>query len=722
MGIQNLLASEAKWPNSFGLLVVLITLTWSLTGSMAIGQESLPPALSKPVVPNPVDSQPSPSDAKPSVDKADDKEPAEKVPSDRSSRDEVPNSQKPTDKTRGTQTQEPTELTNRKVASQDSATVGKSENDSPRKQGAQATDPVSRELQRIAIGARGELSQSKLPQIEPAKMKLTEALEKLDRFLGTNPAEVEQWSKFLRLDILRKELKEDRPDPNLLVDLEMTMRQNYLGLEYAPMTNVRQGLVDLSRALKFSSNPEATIKSLDARLERLVEALNEPLTDADTERAEAVGVIANYLHESGQAASSVEAMRSKFSQPNVQLYVREGFVNRLVLRPVAQPSPVNECLLGTHVVGNAFLSGNVTADLMPSHHGVTLSLNLNANMTSNNVGFNRGVVLRSTGQSPIHASKVISVTPNGISSSPATVASDLQTQIYSIEHRLRIVRRIAKRKAAETQPKANVIAEGRLQNRVQAQFDEQVEQQLTEARIRLASLQGRQVPEIKRIGLTRPSYSAQSTSEAVVGTLTQSTPSQLAAGRSNRLVKLPQSDVFVAAHQSALMNSLDVLLGGRTLRSADLDDLVRQAGGQVSADVLKEANGPLWSVTFASFHPIQIELDEKRIKLTLRLSQMTRGEQVLKQNAIISATYRPSYYDNRLRLDREGPVSIDFVGRSTGVASVSLRAFLKGKFEETFKPVLVDTYIDLPQLAPNLPKFRVSSIQIDRGWLQVGIK
>ena len=589
---------------------------------------------------------------------------------------------------------------------------------------AEAIDPVSRDLQNIARAARKQLSADKLPQAASAKRELIAALDNLERFLSTNPQQFASWKNFLRLDAMREEANAEQPNPAILVDLETSMRQNYLGLEYPQYTRVRDGLMHFHRALRYGSAPEQTLKAIDLRLEKLIESLNDPVTETDTERAEAVGVIANYLELTGQAPESLSAMRAKFSQPNVQAYVRESFVTGILVRPVAQPTAVNECLLGTRVVGSACLDGNVSADLMPSNNGVSLCLTLNANLSTNNTGYNRGVVLRSTGSSPIFAAKQIFVNPTGISSTAASVATNLQTQINSIEHRSRIVRRIATRKAAETQPQANVVAEGRLQDRVRTQFDQQVEEQLSQSRVQLASFQkdAQSPPVLTRIGLPKPTYSYNSSSTAIYGVLTQRSTSQLAAVKPCDLPKPVDAAIAIEAHQSAMMNAIDVFLAGRTLRNHDLDDLVRQFDGKVTPELEKEANADPWSITFAAFHPIQIELNDGVVRLTLRIGQMTRGDQVLKQDATVSATYRPTISNGNLRLDREGDVKIEFYGKISNIGAVSMRAFLKGKFEETFKPVLVNTPVDLP--APkqaNVPRVQISSLLLDNGWVQINL-
>lgn len=604
---------------------------------------------------------------------------------------------------------------------QDASSTQDDKKDEKKEVTASASNPTSREIQTLALSARKQLSAAALPKVESAKTKLNAALKDLDTFLGRSKSG-KDWAEFLHLDTLKSEIEKDNPAVTVLSDLEMNMRQNYLGLENRHFVAVRDGIVQLIRAQRYGSNPDQTLKMLDARLEKLVDELNHlPVGgNADSQRAEAVGVLTNYLYESNQVPTTVAALRSKFSQPNVRLTVSDRLVNRLVSQPVGQPSPVNECLMGTHVVGNAFLSGNVSADLLPQMNGVGVCLFLNAQMSSQNTGYNRGVVLQSIGTSPVQVAKQITVTPTGISTSPPSIATNLQTEITAIQHRLRIVRKIAARKAAETQPIANSIAEGRMQNRISSQFDEQVETQIAQARGRFQELQSRPLPELKRIGVERPTYSIQSTSDQILGSLTQCNPSQLAATGPSPIPKAMDCEIFVDAHHSALMNLIDVYLGGRTLRSHDLDDMARSFGLPETPEITKESNGELWTVSFATFHPVQLDMDNGLLKITLRIAQMTRGEQVLRQPATITASYRPSYYNGFLRLDREGDVSIEFVGRSTGLGAVSLRAFLKAKFENTFKPVLVDQKINMPTQLP--VALSIQSIQLDDGWLQIALR
>lgn len=587
---------------------------------------------------------------------------------------------------------------------------------------ASSADPTSRKLQEIAIEAIHTLDASRLPQREQATSQLTAAISRLENYIDLNSPNGQAWSQFLQLERLKLEVAAETPKVATLVELERNMRQNYLGLEFSPYQEVRRGIDDLVRALRYGNAPQRTVEQLQLKLEQLVKNLNEFDESAATDRSLEVGLIANYLYEMNQSPAALEQLRQQYSAPNIRVLAHENLVNRMLVRSVAEPSPVNECILGTRVIGTACLLGVVHADLLPMSNGVSLQLQMNGNLTTQSNGYNRGVVLGTTSSSPVFATKQIFVSPSGISSTPASVATNLQTSINSIDHRLRLVRRIASRQAAKQKPLADAIAEGRMQTRVRNQYDQQVNQQLAQSNVRLASLQNQTRPEMARLGLPKPQLSYFSTSTEIHGVAKQAAAFQLAALQPSSLTKPASSDLVVEAHQSALVNALDIVLGDRTIRNADLDDYARQATGKVSEEMMKEAEGEPWSITMAAYRPVAIEFDDGQVTIKLRIVRMTRGDQELNDNAIIKAVYRPQYADGVVSLMRQGPVEISFTQAERGFRVITLRSFLKGKFDAFFKEQLDIERLEMAASAPGMPRLDVDSIQLDDGWLQVGLR
>jgi hypothetical protein len=576
-------------------------------------------------------------------------------------------------------------------------------------------------LEALLLTAKSQLSADRLPRIDTARRELDAALADLERFIGPETENGRRWAAFLRLDELRQELATDQPRVGVLTELEMDMRQNYLGLEYPQFTRVRERLGDYVRSLRYSTAPDLTLQFIEREIDRITRELAEP-TDEDFQADSAIGALVNLLSGAGQSPAVVSQLRAQYSYPNLQVNVQEAFVNRLIARSVAEPSPVRECILGTDIYGNACLVGQVYADLKPMSNGVLLSLNMSGQLTSESRGYNRGVVINSTSQSPVFASKNVYITPAGISSSGAGASTNLQTHINSIEHKRRIVRRIASRKAAQQKPLADAIAEERMQRRLTSQYDAQVNQQLTEASAQYNRLTNFSPPELGRIGLSRPQLNFYSTDTGINASALQVAEAQLAANGPSALPRSPSAQIVVEAHQSILTNALEVLLGGRRIRSENLDKYAQQILGRVPEQVLEEASGEPWSIVLASFRPVDIEFDDQAITISIRVTQLTRGEQVLPELFVVSATYVPSFSpDGLLTLNRQGPVDFRF-GDARGLRVLTLRTFIKGKLEQAFKEQIELERLNLKDRFPKVGNIAIDSWQLDNGWLQVGLK
>lgn len=594
---------------------------------------------------------------------------------------------------------------------------------------ASAKDPSQRRLQEIVLRARESLDPNDLPDIEEAKQELYQAIARVQSYVGIETRRGQQWSDFLKLDEIIEEVEKKTPDFRRFIYFEMNMRQNYPGLENGPMLELRRALDKARRALTYGRSPETTIEVLERRIDQFVSTLNEgaetdlPPARAEFETVYQLGRIANYFHEMEQTPWALTELRSQFGVPNVQVYAKESILNRFLSRPVAQPSPVDECILGTRILGRAFLSGNVSADILPMHNGVAMKLNMSANMTSTNRGYNRGVVLRTTGSSPVFATKTVYASLDGISSSPTEVATNLMTSVNGIEHRLRIVRRIARKQAAKQKPQADAISEGRLQTRLRQEYDQQVEEQLMQARGQLASVRQKSQtrPEFQRLDVPRPSLAVYSTSNTVNANVMQAATFQLAASEPCKIKRPRTSQVVLELHESALNNLLHSVLAGRTIRHHDLDDLAMQILGRVPEELAEMENQEQFEVEFPTYNPISVELANNQVRLTLRFAQVTGADRTLR-GATVSVTYSPSYRRGVFTLRRDGDLEIDVTSARSNIARTSLNSALRAKMEPLFKETIVTEKLDLSTMFPNARNLVLNWIKIDSGWAQIGLR
>jgi len=582
-------------------------------------------------------------------------------------------------------------------------------------------DPLSNPqlLERVR-SASSRFDAKTLPAVPTARQSLDQALSQLRTFLTSSPAQGPLWQRFLKLDTIAEELSQPTPNLEVLNDIEKTFRQNYYGLEFAQFVNVRETLSKYVQSQRFGSNPETTFEILRNRLNKLSERMQAPGMLSDANAMHDLAQTVAYLHQGNQLPDVVSSVKSAFSYPNLRVLASGDFLKRRLARPVDESNPVNELILGTTILGQSVLRGVVSPQLLDSPSNAAVRLNLNADFASFNRGYNRSVVLNTQGSANIAASESIALTDYGLASLGDTgVDADLKTVINSIEHRLRIVRKIASKQAAKQKPLADAIGESRLENRIRSQFHEQLNGQLAEANSKINSLGA---PTLSRLGITKPSRSSWSTTDNLAVQWNIQNGVQLAATSSCPL-PMESAGVTVQIHQSALGNLLDPILAGRILRSEDMDGYISQFGDAAKGIPRKEEDGP-WAITLNGFQPVELHLDDSRIRFRIRTLKLRKEEQGLNKAATIEASYRVEIADGAIQLLRDGDVNVEFSGKEQrGVEAVTLRTFLRSKFEQLFRPELLDKPVRWAERLPDqFRDLQLASLAIDDGWMQLQLR
>ncbi len=562
----------------------------------------------------------------------------------------------------------------------------------------------------------------RLPKPDQAKEKVQQAAYHLQQYLNpeSNPRGAD-WLKFLRWDELLKEIHSESPSPARLDQFALRMRQNYQGLDYAPFVTLRDAIHQFSRGLRYGSEPEKSIETLQKQLGPLADALQKSPEGSDMERQREIGRLTQFLTESNQAEPLVRKIESIFGGPNVRLLVSDHFLQTKLKRTVSEPSPVQEVILGTRIQGNSITQGSVTPRLVPNGRNATMALQLLAQFESDNRGVNRGVTILTKGHAPISAAETVQLLDHGlVAMNDASVDADLDTDVTGIQHRLKIVRKLAARQVAKKQDLANQIGEQRLETRLRKQFHEQLVAQLSQANERLGTLQ---IPALNRLGLDKPKRSSWTSKDYLALRWLARQPGQLAAPNACPMVVEPRG-VTLQLHQSVLHNLLDPVLAGRIIQNTDLPAFVQQAGGKVSDRLQKESQEEPWSMSMASYHPVEMEFEDGLIQIRIRTTNQKKGDQKLDQPAAITAAYRPVVENNTLQLVREGDVKVELFGaRARGLEATTTRAFLQEKFDEVFRNPLLEKPINpFDQLPEGAPDLQLVSVETQDGWLQARVE
>ncbi len=585
--------------------------------------------------------------------------------------------------------------------------------------------PSAERLEQILLEAKNAFNKDNLPKLEPAKAEVQKAIDQLEKFIVIDSENGKRWSDFLRLTEIKEQLNARTPSFIKLLELEMNMRQNYAGLELPQYTKLRESLLRMAYAARFHNQEEKFIKFMTEAVDHVLEETRTK-GSIDSSISNHLVTLTNNMYHANLASQQLKQIQGMYAMKNLKVIVDESFVQRLAAKPVARPQNVNECILGTRVTGTAFMNGNVSFNLLPMQNGIGFQLDLNACMTSQSKGYNRGIVFNTVSSSPVLATKQVFVSESGVSSPPASISTQLQTSIQSIEHRSRLVRRIAGKKAAEQKPQADAVAEGRLQDRVCQEFTEQVDSQVAQAQPRLVEMRNKTFPELSRLGISKPQVDLSSTDISILADSTIVEPFQLAAPSDCPLPRPANVSAIGQIHESSLCSTLTKILGGRTVRNYALGDYIKQVTGKVPDDLKEEIEGEEWSITFNPSQPVRIEFEDNNIAITVRIVRMTRGKQVQDDAVSITAKYLPKIEDSRITLTRQGDVEVVSDKNTSGAKATTLRSFLRNKFDKTFKQSIVTEPITLAKLQSRYPQigklnFDINrvALTIDQGWMQV---
>ncbi|MGB7343181.1 MAG: hypothetical protein WBD20_03145 [Pirellulaceae bacterium] len=592
--------------------------------------------------------------------------------------------------------------------------------------------------------AAKSLDLDQLTEIDDAKQDVLKQIKETNDFVdrASSGDNRNGWLEYLKLDPVTSAIQDDASYAKLYresVALKQRLYGTAKGLEFSKFRQLRDSLDRLIPALKYSKK-ELVTEVLAKRINTDADDLDDMSSIPTVEELTTVNRLMELLIETNQSGPVADVLRRNFGHPNVSVWVGEGVVQRVVCRPVHESKPVIDCILGTSINGQATLTGTVSADLFPSHGAVGLNVSLAGQVYTRSRGYHKPVSLITTGYGDVSASRALYVSEAGISMEPTYAQAQLRTEINSINHRFRFVRRIAARKAAETKPQAEQIGVEKLRIQVGEQFAQQVAEA---GSVPIPDVMQKVRPVLLRLDIPEPSRMIGSTDQSVYFHTIVQRDDQLAAPNPAPPFSLSY-DAAIQIHETAINNTLGHLLAGRTVNQTQIDELMsgmgqppqsREAPGSAvlakdkdNADGKDEEDEPPFEVDFDKSRPIIFEARDGKLRIGIRGTRFEQGTRGIKEKLEIAATYVPgTKSDGAMILVREGEVEISFPGTKRNTIGQSAT---KGAIEKNFATVFPETLLHQPITLPQSVKaealrgqvYRPRMIEAKDGWLTVALQ
>lgn len=585
---------------------------------------------------------------------------------------------------------------------------------------ARGQEAGSPNLAQMARDAAGKFRPATEQDVDATRRELNVALSRLDALLKNSRPEYDAgWRKYLRWDELTQQAQ--RPegvDPRLADAVVGKMLAFEKGLAMPQFVGVRRALAAHADAVAAAGD-EKQEESYKQQLEALAASLEKYEQDRSPEEGLAIARTVGWLSRRGQAPQLVAAVQRRFDQPNVHATISERFLAAVIEDDVDQTQGVTDNILGTQIYGTARTTGRTSIDLVPNDRSAQLDILLNGTAISNNVGYNGPVTIHSTGATSISGRKVLAMNEDGLYGYPANASCATSTNIYSISSCCRLIENLAWNRAAQQKGQAEAIASSHAASRVAGQMDAQAADLIADTNRRYAS-------EVRNPLSSRDAFPQRmefrSTSDRVEIAALQLGATGL--GASELLPDLPAGghDITVRAHESAVVNFGEALLGGVTLTDERLEKIIRDdLKAEVPEELQITPDKDPWSITFASESPVRAVFSGGNVTISIRGRRFTRGDQAISEPIEILASYVIEKTPSGTKLTRQGEVDVKFLERERlGAQQIAFKTFMTRKFEALFKPEFVSEGVVLKGRLARAGRLQVQEINSDQGWLAIG--
>lgn len=550
--------------------------------------------------------------------------------------------------------------------------------------------------------------------VAAAKSTLQAKLNALQSLLSNGSSENEQaWKDYLRWNDLEAQLSAESPDMRTLEEIYLKYKGSYAGLDKQQVIDARQALRTYIN-LAYFVQVDQYKQQFDMQLKTLADAVKRYTDTASGDDARAIGAILGWLEQGNQVPTSLETIRNKLDKPNLYASVSRELIAAGIRRPVDQVNPVHEIILGTNVRGTAHMVGDVDVNLVPSKNKGLVELTLAGTVTSDNVGVNGPATIYSTGYSTIGASKLLNVTKDGLSPNPAVAHADTTTTFNAICAKMRLVQKIATKRAYQQKRQAEAIASDRTETRIEGRFDNETVDLVADANARLKEklyrpLLGRdEFPDAVNVSTTTDHLNLE---------VMQASQSQLAAPGPAPPTQDKKADLTLKLHESIVNNYGETFLAGVKLTDERLVEILEERDAEVPEELQITPDTDPWSITFDYKSPIQVMFHDDNVKIGIRGRQFTRGDNEVNRTIAISADYKIEKGESGTLLTRTGDVVVDFPTQERlGPLDLTAKTFLRKKFEAVFKQEIVGEGIKLEGQLAKAGTLKISSLSVSPGW------
>jgi hypothetical protein len=404
---------------------------------------------------------------------------------------------------------------------------------------------------------------------------------------------------------------------------------------------------------------------------------------------------------------------------NMRVALTGDLMNRMMPKPTATLSPVQDKIAGTKVRGRSRTTTQVQVRLLPNDEAWQFSLEASGAVYSRTRSETWPARVQNAAKMYYQTRKTVLIDQQGLRVAPAQAEARGRNELVGIDTNFdpvpvvsTLLRDAARRKHQESRPLALAQVKSKVARQARVRMDREANSKIEKLEKRFET---NILTSIEDLALVAEPLEMYTTEDRAVMELRLANGSQLAA---NTLRPLAPSDSVASmqVHESVLNNAAAGLgLDGRRMTLLELFAFLSERFGDPDATPPEDL--PVRAVVeFASHDAIHVRCAEDRLELVLNIRQVSQGRDKI-QNFQVHAYFRPVVDGLDVRLVRDG--TLQFNGRNlrTGPRVVLHGVFGKLLVKDQKMPLLKRDLGD----DPRLEGLMVTQLVIDEGWIGLSV-
>lgn len=493
-------------------------------------------------------------------------------------------------------------------------------------------------------------------------------------------------------------------------------------LRWERLTNVQRQLLSRDEFSHLASHLEAWSRDpVDYRklLIDLEELETDPLNRDASSLAGAVQVLRTSPEPKQQELAA--ALNDHYRNANVRLSVSRELIERFLPETEMEVRPIRRKILGADTQGDSTVRTQLGLEFLPDPNGWNIGIGVIGDLYSNTASSKGPATFHNTSTAQISSTRYIRLDPLGyhVSADPTNVNSrdtlkKMSTDFDGLPIIGDFVRLVVREQFDQKRGLAKRISQRIIAQETDQEIDKRLEEGLTRAE---QELEQRITGPLHRLQLNPMVVAMQTTAERLAIRYRVASRQQMAA-HTPRPRAPSDSLLSMQIHQSTLNNTIDSIgLGGKTWALQDLCHKLGEVFGMGDWKLPEDAPQDI-SIRFADSRPAYVEIQDGKLRLTLRIAELIRGTNEPIQRIIVTSSYVPLADGLTAELIRDGVVEIN-ASRSTPTRHSVMARFIFAKVfvERPSIALISETW----QNDPRAEGLAVSQLELRDNWLSVAI-